>query len=240
MIGGFLNTHVCLEQAALTANASASESIELAELWRALAGGYRKVVGRFADQQYIGLIVTEPATSAQRALHARERGLLEAVLSGVCQNRVAIENHLSATSIATYCRHGLETMGYRGTVSRVSPVLMRAASAATQPGSTVRGRFSHIVTDAATYDVVSIERPEKPWSRCFSRSELDVVARLLDGASYMDIASQRGTSVRTVANQIASAFRRMRVSGRAELVAALFGAAHDGGASPASELQTSV
>jgi DNA-binding NarL/FixJ family response regulator len=222
LIGTFTDTDARVDHAALTVNASASHAMALGELWHSLAGGHQKIVSGFADRHYIGLVLSEPTSMARNPLGARERALLEVVLSGVSQNRVAIENGLSATSVATYCRHALEAMGYHGAVSRASPVLMRAASAAMQPGSLVLGRFSRLTDERGSFHVVGIERPEKLWSRRFSASELDVVAGLVDGARYTDIALQRGTSVRTVANQAASAFRRMRVSGRAELVVALF------------------
>jgi DNA-binding NarL/FixJ family response regulator len=54
-----------------------------------------------------------------------------------------------------------------------------------------------------------------------SGAERTVVLDLLDGASRRDIAFSRGTSPRTVANQMASIFRKLRVSSRVELLAAL-------------------
>src|SRR5690606_13440073 len=48
------------------------------------------------------------------------------------------------------------------------------------------------------------------------------VARLLvEGKSYAEMAWLRGTSVRTVANQVASIFQKTGVSGRAEFLSAL-------------------
>jgi DNA-binding CsgD family transcriptional regulator len=54
-----------------------------------------------------------------------------------------------------------------------------------------------------------------------SVAERTVALDLLDGASRRDIAFSRGTSPRTVANQMASIFRKLRVSSRVELLAAL-------------------
>jgi DNA-binding NarL/FixJ family response regulator len=41
---------------------------------------------------------------------------------------------------------------------------------------------------------------------------------LLEGSSHAQISSERGTSARTVANQLATAFRKLGVSGRGQLV----------------------
>ena len=50
-----------------------------------------------------------------------------------------------------------------------------------------------------------------------SEAERAVKAMLLRGDSNADIARARGTSVRTVANQVASIFRKLGVRSRAEL-----------------------
>jgi DNA-binding CsgD family transcriptional regulator len=51
-------------------------------------------------------------------------------------------------------------------------------------------------------------------------AELEVAAALIEGASNQRIAGARGFSVRTVANQVASIFRKLGVRSRGELAAA--------------------
>ena len=50
-------------------------------------------------------------------------------------------------------------------------------------------------------------------------AERAVVALALEGCSNQEIARRRGASARTIANQLASAYRKLGVSGRAELAA---------------------
>ncbi len=50
-------------------------------------------------------------------------------------------------------------------------------------------------------------------------AEREVISVLLEGLSYAQIARRRGTSVDTVAKQAGSAFRKLGVSSRSELVA---------------------
>jgi DNA-binding CsgD family transcriptional regulator len=50
-------------------------------------------------------------------------------------------------------------------------------------------------------------------------AESEVLLRLLDGCTNDEIATQRGVSMRTVANQVASIFRKLGVSSRSELAA---------------------
>jgi DNA-binding CsgD family transcriptional regulator len=52
-------------------------------------------------------------------------------------------------------------------------------------------------------------------------AERDVVQRVVDGRSNAEIARARGTAVSTVANQLASIFRKLGVGSRFELIAGL-------------------
>ncbi len=61
--------------------------------------------------------------------------------------------------------------------------------------------------------------PARPTVRPLTAAETAVLALLLEGASNADIARRRASSVRTVANQVASIFRKHGVRSRAELVA---------------------
>jgi DNA-binding NarL/FixJ family response regulator len=61
-----------------------------------------------------------------------------------------------------------------------------------------------------------------------SRAEREVVELLLSGASNAEIARQRGTSARTVANQAASIFRKLGVGSRMELAHRLLHPDSDG------------
>lgn len=48
-------------------------------------------------------------------------------------------------------------------------------------------------------------------------AERDVVEQVLQGGSNADIARARGTSVRTVANQLSAVFRKLGVQSRSQL-----------------------
>jgi DNA-binding CsgD family transcriptional regulator len=69
--------------------------------------------------------------------------------------------------------------------------------------------------------VVSAARPDLELARVLSPCELEVVRLRVDGLSHGRIASLRSTSERTVANQLASVFAKLGVSGRPQLLAAL-------------------
>lgn len=65
----------------------------------------------------------------------------------------------------------------------------------------------------------AVEPPPLP--DALTAGERAIVASILAGMSNAAIAERRGTSARTVANQIASIFRKLGVRSRAELAARL-------------------
>jgi DNA-binding CsgD family transcriptional regulator len=70
-----------------------------------------------------------------------------------------------------------------------------------------------------------IELPATPASLpdTLTPAEREVVELVLAGSSNQQIADARGASYRTVANQLASIFKKVGVSSRVELVAKLSG-----------------
>jgi DNA-binding CsgD family transcriptional regulator len=69
--------------------------------------------------------------------------------------------------------------------------------------------------------VVSIPQPDPQRFGQLTPAEVEVVRLVLDGLTNSEIAERRGVSDRTVANQLASVYRKLNVNSRAELVAAL-------------------
>ncbi len=68
---------------------------------------------------------------------------------------------------------------------------------------------------------IPLRSPSPPPS--LSSAEQEVCALILEGRSNAEIAAVRRSAIRTVANQIASIFRKLGVSSRAELAARLAG-----------------
>lgn len=72
--------------------------------------------------------------------------------------------------------------------------------------------------------VISFPLPKPRWPRGLTRAERAVAALLIDGLTNGQIASRRGTSERTVVNQVAAIYKKAGVASRAELTAHVFGA----------------
>ena len=68
-----------------------------------------------------------------------------------------------------------------------------------------------------------ISYPQDRWllPSALTSAQRDVACAVLEGKTRREVARERGTSTRTVANLLAQAFRRLGVSSRAELAAML-------------------
>ena len=78
-----------------------------------------------------------------------------------------------------------------------------------------------LVSQCAGLLVISAPTPDLP--ACLSESEGEVVRAVLRGHSNAQIARQRGTSAKTIANQLYRIYRKLGVCARDELVAQLTG-----------------
>jgi len=65
--------------------------------------------------------------------------------------------------------------------------------------------------------VVSFRVSEPNWQTLLTGTETAIARDILAGLSNAEIARKRGTAVRTIANQVASIFRKLKVRSRLEL-----------------------
>jgi DNA-binding NarL/FixJ family response regulator len=82
-------------------------------------------------------------------------------------------------------------------------------------------RASKVAIDGEELAVFSFPLPPPALPSSLSEAERDVAIAVLEGLSNADIAAARGTSPRTVANQVASLLRKLGVRSRTEAAAAL-------------------
>jgi DNA-binding CsgD family transcriptional regulator len=76
--------------------------------------------------------------------------------------------------------------------------------------------------------VFSFPLAEPVFPDVLSASERDVALGVLQGLSNAEISAARGTSLRTVVNQVAAIFRKLDISSRAELPRRLLRTMADG------------
>jgi DNA-binding NarL/FixJ family response regulator len=206
------------------------KTMPLAELWKQLVSGALRIVDSFHSDQRCYLTLTAPATVGKppRRLSARKVETLQRILLGERQKTVALDCNLAASTIALTVAECLRTLGLDSRTARVPALVALAAHAARGETETLECKLSDFVLPASAegarergYLVVSVERPDLEIGGSLSAAEYAVARLLVEGKSYAEMAVVRGTSVRTVANQVASVFQKVGVSGRSEFLSSL-------------------
>lgn len=206
-----------VRMSAVAADAKGSAEINLATLWRELARGECYVVDELFTDTRCYLVLAYRADESVRPIEGRRLDILQAVLRGLPQTNVAIDLKLAPSTVALNSKLGLENLGVSAKPSRVHPLLMLAARAASEPSVALASCSSFAIADRPLR-VIGARRPDRHLEKLLPAAELAVIRRLVEGSSYAEIATGRGTSMRTIANQITAVFRRLRVSGRNELL----------------------
>jgi DNA-binding NarL/FixJ family response regulator len=204
----------------MTADASSSSTVDVSEVWRELVSGSCSIVDSFFSETRCYLMLEHVSSAAATPIVGRRLQIVEAVLASTRQKNIAIELELAPSTVTLHSRLALRDIGINAKPSRPHPLLMLAASS-TAPGT--RARCSVFADrEGRQVRVVGAPRPDELLRGRLPPGERSVVRSLVEGQSHADIASERKTSPRTVANQISAVFRRLCVSGRNELVQSLF------------------
>lgn len=209
-----------LRATAMVADAHSTTTIDLLPVWRELASGLCCVEDGFFSKERCYLLLSGKSAGPAGPVEARRLEILEAVLGGLRQKCIAIDLGLAPSTVALKFKLALSSIGVLSKPSRAHPLLMLVARAAGEPAE---ARYALIATaDQRERRVLSVPHPVQHLSAVLPLAELEVVRSLVEGLSYRQIALHRGTSTRTIANQVSAVFRRLGVSGRNELVQRLF------------------
>lgn len=219
-----------LRAAAVAAIEISTTRADLRATWRELTQGTCRVLDAYFHRDQCYLLLLPQARQRGMAVSGRRLEIVESVLRGTRQKAIAIDLDVTPSTVAIESRQALKCLGTDTRPSRAHPLLMLAVRAAGEPTS-VLARSATLAVRDLEVRVMATQRPEGALTGRMPGAELAVVRGLVEGLSYDELAHQRGTSRRTVANQISAAFRRLNVSGRNELVQVLFA-----GESPKVEL----
>ncbi len=210
-----------LRDEAIANDATGDTTLPLAHLWRELVQGECKIVDTFFSGTRC-YVVSERAAAGAPRLEGRAREVLELLLRGCAQKNIGLDLGLAPSTVTVSAQRGLQKIGVTSKPSRVHPLLMLAASAAFAEDESVVGDLGVVVRACRALRVISVPRPELAVFDQLPNAERAIVEYLVEGQSHAGIARLRGTSTRTIANQVASVFRRLKVACRAELVCRLF------------------
>jgi DNA-binding NarL/FixJ family response regulator len=213
-----------VRMAAAAAVETSVAKTDLRTVWHELTTGRYVVLDGFFSRDGCYLLLSSERGVAP-GLSGRKIEILAAILGGQRQKVVAIDMKLSPSAIASRSRDALRAIGTDVRPGRVHPVLMLAARA-TSEGRACVARCATFALNDTEFRVLAVPQPDRTLIGVVPAAELEVIRGLVQGLSHAELARRRGTSVRTIANQVSAVFARLRVSSRAELVHRLF--PHDG------------
>ena len=196
---------------------------ELAEAWDDLMHGRCRVQAAYGTRQRHLLELASCASCASRPreqpasqVDPRARQMLECVLSGTQQKVVAVETNYSSSTVSVAARRAMLGIGLDCearhypmllmVMYRIFRALPPAPTAQRSPGNSNMPR------------VINIFRPDACLQRHLTPSEYEVARDLVEGLRHEEIAEHRRTAKRTIANQVASIYRKLNLSGRNELM----------------------
>jgi DNA-binding NarL/FixJ family response regulator len=218
---------------------TSGRDIRLNELWGCLVEGTARIVDAVVSREK-GVLVLRMLARPEPPLSPRTIRVLERLLCGDSQKVCASDVGVAASTITVTAKHGLREIGVDCLPSRAPLLLAVLAHAARDTPPASCAKLRDFWNDGTRFAVVEVPPSEVLLSPALSGAERDVAALLLEGKPYREIAEQRRTSVRTVANQVTSVFHRLKVSGRGELMARVVRslsnvpAPHDSAVSPLS------
>src|SRR6478609_3447623 len=200
------------------------EGASLSALWTELVSGLCKIEHTEFTEQTCTVVVTRGhrlSGGEGARLSARDTEILErALLEGV-RKSVAVDFGLCPSSIAEILRRSFVFMGLSCWPSLIPLLLVMAAHAKHAPDVQRAAKLLLGQNQQYARQSISVARPDAALSEWLSPAEYAVTRLLVEGKSYQEMAKLRATSKRTVANQLASAFHRLGISGRAELLCLL-------------------
>jgi DNA-binding CsgD family transcriptional regulator len=187
---------------------------DLASIWQGL------IIGQLALVRvtYVGarcFAVLEERAARAVAVPPSAAVILERLLSGDSPKVIAYEEDVATSTVSQSCTVALRAMGQPIQPSKAPIFLMMAAQAA-RGLALPPARLEGICPRTARW-VVSTDMPGVTLNDRLSHGEWEVAQLVIKCNSHSQISRARGTSVRTIANQLSATFRKLGLSGQAEL-----------------------
>lgn len=191
------------------------------ELWAQVMAGQLALVARH-DAAGLRLLAVERSGSrlGVRGLTGQERRVALRSAAGQSLKVIAFELGLSLPAVSQHLARALPKLGMRDRLE-LAHLLGPESAEPSGPGAfpVPAGLEAHVMGDGADALLIlsfALSEPAPPSG--LSLAEREVVRLASRGLSNAQIARERTTSVRTVANQLSSVFGKLRIGSRMELV----------------------
>jgi DNA-binding NarL/FixJ family response regulator len=161
--------------------------------------------------------------SGGRQVSGREHEILQAVMSGEADRDISRRMEISRQCVCGHLGNGLSKLG---TDSRFACLQVWRALTEIERGRGSRAMIGEVDYGGEKLLSIRCDIPPRPEIEVrLSSAEHHVAWLVCDGLSNRDIALERGTAERTVANQIASIFHKLSVCRRFDVAQFLLGLA---------------
>jgi DNA-binding NarL/FixJ family response regulator len=183
------------------------------DMWNALIAGHWHCRDHF-ESGIACCFAIGRATGGACALSEVERDVVARAVGGEANKEIAYALDVTTSTAATHLRRGLRKLGFP---SRRALVLFHCLVIAAPAGDALRA--VELVHDGES--LLAIRACPARLATGLTPSESDVAWAAARGLSNEAIARERGRSERTIANQLAAVFQKLRVSSRSALASAL-------------------
>jgi hypothetical protein len=186
---------------------------DLGALWRGLVHGEAKITRSFVERGQFGMVLRWRSGGATEAVPPNQVEALERLFQSGQAKVVSIESGRSLSTIATRAKAALANMGLRCVASRAPLLLVVFARAAAMSSQRCPVVMTERAGEGGILQTVMLHEPELWLAARLSRCQRRVAGYRLEAKSYEETAALCGTSVRTVANQLATVHQTLRVAG---------------------------
>lgn len=194
---------------------AAQLSATLRSVWSGLISGRFSVVSTSTTSESVTLRVQHRLVARARSRAAQ---IFDAASRGELQKAVAINLGVAPSSVAAMLRQVTRGMGLSCKFSRLPLAIPLLRHMISRPDLVSVQLEPRPLDRTKPVLVIEMRRCDDVIAAKLSKSEYEVARQLLEGRTYRQMASSRATSVRTIANQVSSVFKKLGVSGRLELL----------------------
>lgn len=194
-------------------NAGRSDADAALDNWEALVDGRWSLVDKFDTdgKRFVVAVRNDPAYRDPRGLTRRERQVAELVGMGRTTKQIAYALGVSDTAISNCLAGAQHKLGL--------PSRSEFAAFFAQNG--LRRKLAEVAVAEEQLLVGAYPLVDERRVANLTAAEREIVVHLVSGSTNGDIARRRGSSERTVANQVQSIFRKLGARSRGELASRL-------------------
>jgi serine/threonine protein kinase/DNA-binding NarL/FixJ family response regulator len=188
---------------------------ELAAFWQGLVDGELHVVNAFFLEQRCYAIA---ATCVRSPLTEREQTLLRRGFLAEPQKVLAADLGVSGTTVSVLIGRALRKLGLERRMGSAPLAVVLSALHNFGAVSLRDVKVDTFEADGRHYVAISVPELDPSVLHELTEAERSVALLLVAGLNQHDIATERGTSPSTIANQIAAISRKLGIGGRFALI----------------------